>query len=227
MIRAKLRAFIFNIDKENDFFYGKFQGGRRLSLLKKLLIILLDLRTFKDFLLYHNNPVIVSTFGKSERKDHGNLSADEQDTLETLKSDGIVFLDGYFKDQVDNLIKDNVEEDKSSQNNHYFYNDIEQSNEFFHILNDPSLIKIASEYYGTKSFYRYRPNVNFTNPARDDLDSRAKMVHQEQDDFADDWHVDSIYNLQYHILLRDVIPGETRRLFANDGSVGFFDRFCG
>jgi hypothetical protein len=227
-VRNVLRNYIFNDSKDETLFYGKYQGGRKLSFLKKIILPLLDLRSLGDYFKYHNNKFILNTFGQAVRKDHNSLSANEQVSLKKLRSDGIVFLDGYFKDQVDRLVSDNIKDNDCTKNRYYFYNDIVQSEDLYQILNDESLIKIASEYYGVKSFYRYRPNVNLTNPARDDLDSRKKMTQLEKDeDFADEWHVDSVYNLQYHILLRDVSPGESRMLFAKGREVGFFDRFCG
>ena len=227
IIGRKLRAFIFSGNENSEYFYGKFQGGRNLSLLKRLLIILLDLRTFKDFLLFHKNPVIMNTFGRAEKKDNKNLNSKEQKILQTLNEEGIVFLEEYFKDEVDSLVKDNVEDGKSSSNNYLFYHEIKQTDEFFQILNASSLLNIASEYYGTKAFYRYRPNITFTNPSRDDFDSRMKMSDPTNDNFSDDWHVDSVYNLQYHILLKDVSSDDSRMLFAQGRSVDFFDRFCG
>ena len=227
-VRVFLRNYIFNGSTDETLFYGKYQGGRKLSFLKKILLPFLDLRSLVDYFKYHDNTFILNTFGQAVRKDHNSLSVNEQVSLKKLRSDGIVFLDGYFKDQVDSLVNDNIAVNDCTKNRYYFYNDIVQSKDFYHILNDESLTKIASEYYGVKSFYRYRPNVNLTNPARDDLDSRTKMTQLGKDeDFSDEWHVDSVYNLQYHILLRDVSPGGSRMLFAKGRAVRFFDRFCG
>ena len=151
----------------------------------------------------------------------------EQGILKKLKRDGIVFLDGYFKTSVDNLVKANVEEKDSTSNNYITNNEIVQNDELFHVLNDTSLIKVASEYYGTQAYFRYRPTVNLTNPERNEIKSRQKASNVVNDNFADDWHVDSIYNLQYHILLEDVSPNGTRMLFAKGPKIGFFERFCG
>jgi hypothetical protein len=227
IIREKLRNLLFNDGQNNDFFYGKYQGGKKLSFLKKILIILLDLATFRDFVLYHNNPLIVNTFGKAKRKKDVLLSSKEVKILNTLKSDGIVILDGYFKDIADKIVQDNIDKDEKSKNGYGWKNDVVHNKEFYEILNDKSLNKIASEYYGVQSFFRYRPSVNVTLPNEDAKDSREIFLTSKKGTFADEWHIDSIYNLQYHILLDTVSSNQSRMLFAKGRKVGFFDRFCG
>ena len=225
-IRSFLIKFIYSPNHNSKQFYGKYQGGKNLSILKKLLVIFLDLSSFKDFIFFHNNPLILNTFGKSSKNNSFKLNDFEQKTLDTLNHEGIVFLDGYFKDQVQGLINDNLKSSKQPSNRQYFINDIFQSVDFYHVLNDKSLINIASAYYGVKAFYRYRPSINFVNPAREDIKSRQKKNEEDEESFeGDEWHVDSIYNLQYHILLNDVLPGQSRMLFAKGNPVGIFDRF--
>lgn len=225
-IRSKLCSFIFNDVKTSVYFYNKYQGGRSLSFIKKILIPLLDLKTLKDFILFHNHPLILSTFGKSVKQTR-NLNSTEQNILDELKREGIVFLNGYFNSLADNFITDNIENINSADNNYIMNNEVTQSDELFQILNDATLINVASEYYGTQAYYRYRPVVNLTNPQRDEIESRQKVEIDIDDNFADDWHIDSVYNLQYHILLDDVANDGTRMLFAKGPKVKFFERFCG
>jgi hypothetical protein len=226
-IREFLETFIFHSGRDTVFFYGKYQGGKELSFFKKILIIFLDLSSFKNFVEYHNNPLILNTFGKSSKPKKLKLNDFEHATLETLQKDGIVFLEGYFNDQASGIAGENLKGPKEPRNKQYFINDLEQSDDFFDVLNDQSLINIASAYYGVEAYYRHRPNINFVNPARDDINSRQRVSKDQLDCFeGDEWHVDSIYNLQYHILLSDVLPGESRMLFAKGVDVGMADRFC-
>ncbi len=229
-IRNSLKKIIFNQNIDNKFFYGKYLGGIYIPFFKKFLIILLDLRSFMDYLFYHRNPLILYTFGKSKKlKRNFSLQENEKQALSILEKEGIVFLDGYFEEIVDQLVEDNILENEESSFSYIENNEIKQNEPLFQILNDKSLISIASKYYGVKSYYRYRPTANLTFPKRDDISSRQRFLNPDLDDgdFADEWHVDSIYNLQYHILLKDISKDETRMLFAKGDKVGFFDRFCG
>ena len=226
-VRRMLRKFIFSGDGNNEFFYGKYQGGQNLSLFKKILVIFLDLSSLKDYLIYHRSPLILNTIGKSSKNTVNKLSDFEQTSLKTLQNDGIVFLESYFKDQVTSLASDNLKGQKEPRNKQYFVNEISQSEDFFHIINDRSIINVASAYYGVKAYYRHRPNINFVNPARDDLISTQRIGQAQAEYFeGDEWHVDSVYNLQYHILLTDVMPGTSRMLFAKGEPIGLAERFC-
>ena len=229
-IRNSLKKIIFNQNIDNKFFYGKYLGGIYIPFFKKFLIILFDLRSFMDYFFYHRNPLILYTVGKSKKlKRNFSLQENERQALSTLEKEGIVFLDGYFEEIVDQLVEDNILENEESSYSYIENNEIKQNEPLFQILNDKSLINIASKYYGVKSYYRYRPTANLTFPKRDDISSRQRFLNPDLDDgdFADEWHVDSIYNLQYHILLKDISKDETRMLFAKGDKVGFFDRYCG
>lgn len=229
-IRNIIRNFVFKKDIDSELFYGKYQGGIKLSILKKFLIILLDIRSLLDYVLFHNSSFIVNTFGKSKKLDKNfSLSSNEEKILKTLQKNGIVFLDEYFKEFADQMVEDNIFEDKDGNHSYIQNSEVKQNDSLFNILNDRSLIKIASKYYGVKSFFRYRPTANLTFPKRDDITSRERFLNQDLEfgDFADEWHVDSIYNLQYHILLKDTDKDQTRMFFAKGKKVGFFDRFCG
>ena len=68
-LREKLRSFIFSEKTNKTLFYGKYQGGRQLSFIKKILIIFLDLRTLRDYFNYHNNFLILKTFGKAQKRE--------------------------------------------------------------------------------------------------------------------------------------------------------------
>ena len=228
-IRSVLKNFIFSELKNNQYFYGKYQGGRGLSIIKKMLIILLDLRSLKDFIFYHNAPLIVNSFGRAHKIQQSNeLNGKEKEILHTLRKDGIVFLDGYFQDLVDKFSQNNILEN-DSDDSYILNNNIQLNEECFKILNDKSLLRIASQYYGVKSFYRYRPTASLTYPKRSDINSTQRFHDPslEYGDFSDEWHVDSVYNLQYHILLKDTSKEQTRMLFAKNSKVGFFDRFAG
>ena len=229
-IRKFVRNFVFTNNTDSDLFYGKYQGGQKLSVLKKFLIIFLDIRSLIDYFLYHNNALVLNTFGKSKKiKKNFYLNRREQEVLKKLQEDGIVFLDGYFEHIADQMIEENIFEDKESDHSYIQNSEIKQNKPLFDILNDRSLIKIASKYYGVKSYFRYRPTANLTYPKRDDITSRQRFDNQslEFGDFADEWHVDSVYNLQYHILLKDTDKNQTRMFFAKGEKVSFFDRFCG
>lgn len=225
-IREFLSKYIYDTGENSEFFYGKYQGGNPLSFLKKILVIFLDLSTTKDYFYYHNHPLILSTFGKATKNKQLKLNSFEEATFNALQDEGIVFLEGYFKDQVSSLARDNIDEIKDPRNKQYFIYELAQNEAFFEILNNKSLINIASAYYGVQSYYRYRPSINFVNPAREDIRSGQRGNQEDEESFeGDEWHVDSIYNLQYHILLNDVLPGQSRMLFAKGDPVGIFDRF--
>lgn len=226
-----IRKILFNEKSHNKFFYGKYQGGKKLSLIKRFLIPLLDIHSLIDYIFFHNNKLILKTIGKSkEINENFLLNSNERKILDELKKNGIVFLDKYYEKIADQLIHENLNEGMLSHTRTGYIrnNNLKQSTSFFKILNDKSLIKIASNYYGVKSFFRYRPNVNLTYPDREDVTSTEKFMNSKNEygNFADDWHVDSIYNLQFHILLKDTSSSDTRMLFAKGKKVSFFERFC-
>jgi hypothetical protein len=101
-----------------------------------------------------------------------------------------------------------------TKSNHKSYNrffDLEPVDEIYSLLNKSKFIDIASSYYRTEAFYRFRPSIDITIPDRDDITSRDRSNLSiddlyDSEPYSDTWHLDSVYNLQYHVLLNDIDP---------------------
>jgi hypothetical protein len=220
-LKNKIKKFL--ITKKSPFFYGKFLGGSPKIGFIYFSFLIRKLKVIKLFLSYHSNTLMrYIGISKAEKISISSpLNTFENKIFKQLKNEGIVKLDEYFVDIVDQLLKEN-ERKLIPKNSYYLDLELELSDAFYKILNEKSLKKIASYYYDSKAYFRYRPHLYNTFPKRNDITSRERFesnlqikdLYDGEPIFADEWHLDSVYNLQYHILLNDNSTQDTRMLFA-------------
>lgn len=193
----------FFFQRDDKYFYGRYFGTDHLFVLivKNLLR---PNRIIKKLIYRQIVPIPFALCVATKAKELPELPDEWKFYLETLKSDGIVFIPGFFKERsklINQRYKLNKQEFPASSHYYRFSGDLGDV-DLLSIVVEPMMLAMLSEYYGCQPYYRQLPGINVTHSG------------DEQVGYNDFWHYDTVNQMTAHILLSDTTDSDSCMLYA-------------
>lgn len=194
--------------KNPNFFYGDFIGGGLNEYENKIISIFYRRKTKLKKILEKIDGNLAQYIQK-------NTNFEINDIVDGLRRDGIIQISSYSQslaNEITNRYINFFKEPKVSNTYKREFLCGLSDKELNEIL-DPFLIKILSEYEGRQIYLRAPPVINLTYPGIQDETSR--QIHSKHSGgYANVWHHDTQYLLQWHVLLKDISIDEPHMIFA-------------